>query len=161
MRAEVPSGDVGGGTVSPDTVWWQGALFKIKARSERTGGALGLVEANFYGGMGTPLHVHRAEDEAFYIIDGEIRFKQGDEDSVAGPGEFVFGPRDIPHCFKVADGGAKALVLMTPGGLEQMFIEGGVAVTDPGNPPGREYDLERVKALSQKYGFEVIGPPLE
>jgi mannose-6-phosphate isomerase-like protein (cupin superfamily) len=150
-----------GPNVAPDEVWWQGALFRIKARSERTGGALGLVEANFYGGMGTPLHVHHAEDEAFYIIDGEIRFKQGDEDFVAGAGELVFGPREIPHCFKVLDGGAKALVLMTPGGLEQMFIEGGVAVTDPTTPPEREYDLERVRALSRKYGFDVVGPPLD
>jgi mannose-6-phosphate isomerase-like protein (cupin superfamily) len=161
MRDAVHGRNRGGAKVAPDEVWWQGALFRIKARSVRTGGTLGLVEANFYGGMGTPLHVHHAEDEAFYIIDGRIRFKRGAEEFVACAGDFVFGPREIPHCFKVLDRGAKALVLMTPGGLEEMFIEGGVAVTDPRNPPGREYDLEHVTPLSRKYGFDVVGPPLD
>lgn len=144
-----------------EAVWWQGALFEIKARSERTGGILGLVEANFYGGMGTPLHVHHREDEAFYVLDGEIRFRRGEEDFVAGPGEFVFGPREVAHCFKVLDGGAKALVLMTPAGLEQMFLEGGLPVTDPARAPAREYDLEHVKGLARKYGFDIVGPPID
>jgi quercetin dioxygenase-like cupin family protein len=142
-------------------VWWQGALFRVKGRREETGGTLGLVEANFWGGMGTPLHVHHREDEAFYVIDGEIRFKLGDEELTAGPGSFVFGPREIPHCFKVAEGGARALVLMSPAGLEHMFLEGGEPVHDPSQAPPREYDVEHVKALARKYGFDVVGPPLD
>lgn len=146
------------GQAQRDAVWWQGALFNIKARSERTGGALGLVEANLYAGMATPLHVHHREDEAFYILDGEIRFRLGDDEFTAGPNELVFGPREIAHCFKVLEPGARALVLITPAGLEHMFIEGGVPVTDV--PPPVEYDLEHVKALARKYGFDIVGPPL-
>jgi quercetin dioxygenase-like cupin family protein len=146
---------------SAESVWWQGALFKVRARSERTGGSLGLVEASFWPGMGTPLHVHHREDEAFYILEGEMRFRIGDEDFIAGPGEFVFGPRELAHCFKVLDPGARALVLITPAGLEHMFLEGGQPVTDPAQPPGRHYDLEHVKVLAARYGFDIVGPPLD
>jgi uncharacterized cupin superfamily protein len=40
----------------------------VKARGAGTGGALGLVETVIPGGHSTPLHVHRHEDEAFYIL---------------------------------------------------------------------------------------------
>jgi hypothetical protein len=70
----------------------------------------------------------------------------------------VFGPREIAHCFKVLEPGARALVLITPAGLEHMFVEGGVPVTDA--PPPTEYDLEHVKVLAGKYGFDIVGPPL-
>ena len=72
--------------------WWQGALMSIKARSADTGGAFGLVEAHFPEGFGPPLHVHSREDEGFYILEGRVRFRQGAEDFVAGPGTFVWGP---------------------------------------------------------------------
>jgi quercetin dioxygenase-like cupin family protein len=108
-----------------ESIWWQGALFTIKGRRETTGGALGLIEADFWAGMGTPLHLHHHEDEAFYILDGQIRFRRGDEVFTAKPGEFVFGPREVPHCYKVLDGGARALVLITPAGLEHMSLTQG------------------------------------
>jgi quercetin dioxygenase-like cupin family protein len=141
-------------------VWWQGNLFRIKAIAEATGGALGLAEAKFRPGMATPLHVHHREDEAFYVLEGEIRFRRGDEEFTASPGDFIFGPREVPHSFKVLESGARALVLMTPAGLEQMFIDGGLPVTDPATPPAPEYDMEQVRALAQRYGFDVVGPPL-
>lgn len=146
---------------STDMVWWQGALFRIKGRKETTNGTLGLVEADFWGGMGTPLHLHHHEDEAFYIIDGEIRFRRGDEDFTAGGGEFVFAPREIPHCFKVLGRGARALVMVTPAGLEHMFIDGGQPVVDPSLPPARDYDIDHVKELARKYRFDIVGPPLD
>lgn len=157
MLSEMEATGIG----APVDVWWQGALFRVRGRRETTAGALGLVEAHFWAGMGTPLHVHHHEDEAFYLLDGQIRFRRGDETFTAGPGDFVFAPRELAHCFKVLDGGATALVLVTPAGLEQMFVEGGLPVVDPTTPPSRDYDIEHVKELSRKYGFDVVGPQLE
>jgi quercetin dioxygenase-like cupin family protein len=100
-----------------EAFWWQGGLYRMKARAANTGGSLGLVEASLYGGFGPPLHVHRREDEAFYVIEGEIRFRQGDEELVGGSGTWVWGPRDVPHTFKVESERARALILVTPGGF--------------------------------------------
>jgi quercetin dioxygenase-like cupin family protein len=145
----------------PDTFWWQGSLMKIKARAEDTGGALGLVEATFrHQGFGPPLHVHSREDEAFYVLEGQIRFRQADDEFVAGPGTWVWGPRGVPHAFKVESEGARALVMVTPGGFERMFEEGGVPATQSADPPEEHYDPEAAIAISKRFGFEVVGPQL-
>lgn len=146
---------------SHDEFWWQGSLMKIKARAEDTGGAFGLVEATFrQRGFGPPLHVHSREDEAFYVLEGEIRFRQGDEEFVGGPGTWAWGPRGVPHAFKVESEGARALVMVTPGGFERMFEEGGVPATGSAEPPDQDYDPEAAIAISTRFGFEVVGPQL-
>lgn len=149
-------------SVSPrqDTFWWQGSLMRIKARAEETGGALGLVEGTFYEGFGPPLHVHSREDEAFYVLDGEIRFRQGEDEFVAGAGTWVWGPRGVPHAFKVESESARALVLVTPGGFERMFEEGGIPASESAEPPEQLYDPDAAMAISERFGFEVVGPQL-
>ena len=142
-----------------DAYWWQGSLMTIRARAEDTGGALGLVEASFYEGFGPPLHVHSREDEAFYVLEGRIRFRQGDHDFVGGPGTWVWGPRGVPHAFRVESERARALVLMTPGGFERMF-EGGVPAAGSAQPPQDGYDPEAAMAIAKRFGFEVVGPQL-
>jgi mannose-6-phosphate isomerase-like protein (cupin superfamily) len=132
----------------------------IKARAEETDGALGLVEGTFYGGFGPPLHVHSREDEAFYVLDGEIRFRQGEDEFVAGSGTWVWGPRGVPHAFKVESESARALVLVTPGGLERMFEEGGIPASESAGPPDQVYDPEAAVAISKRFGFEVVGSQL-
>ena len=143
-----------------DAFWWQGALIRIKIRSADTGGSLGLVEGSFPDGFGPPLHVHHREDEGFYVLDGEIKFRQGDHEFVAGAGTLVWGPRGVPHSFRVLSGGARALVIMTPGGLERMFEEGGVSTRMCAEPPMVKYDPDAARGLAEKFGFEVLGPPL-
>lgn len=143
----------------PEQIWWQGARFQIKARSEDTGGMIGVAEADFWAGLGPPLHVHHREDEAFYVLEGQIRFRRGDGVFIAGPGDFVFGPREIPHNFKVLEGGARALILMTPAGMEHMFLDGGIRSIE--RPSPEHYDLEQVAILAARYGWDIVGPPQE
>lgn len=143
-----------------DAYWWQGSRMTIKARGETTGGLLGLTEGSFYRGFGPPLHVHRREDEGMYVIEGEIRFRQGPDELIGGPGTWVWMPRGIEHTFKVESESARALVIITPAGFEQMFVEGGIPVGDSPEPPAQEYDPEAAKALAERFGFEVVGPPL-
>jgi hypothetical protein len=111
-------------------------------------------------GYGAPLHVHSREDEAWYVLEGQIRFRTGDDEVVAGPGTWVWQPRGLPHAFKVESDGARALFMFTPGGLEGMFVEGGAPAGDSDEPPQQEYDVEAAEALAKRYGFEVVGPML-
>ena len=145
-----------------DTFWWQGGLMEIKARAEDTGGALGVLEGSFYHeGYGPPLHVHSREDEVMYVLEGQIRFRLGDDEFLAGPGTWVWQPRGVPHSFRVESEGARALIIFTPGGGERMFEEGGVPAGESAEPPQQqEYDLEAALALSKRFGFEVVGPQL-
>jgi quercetin dioxygenase-like cupin family protein len=143
-----------------DAYWWQGALMQIKARAEDTGGALGLVEGSFHRDFGPPLHVHSREDEAMYVLEGEIRFRQGEEEFIAGPGTWVWHPRGVAHAFKVETKRARALVLVTPGGFERMFEEGGVPASESAEAPQLDYDPEAAVAISKRFGFEIVGPQL-
>src|SRR5215211_9416605 len=150
-------------TVSDTTgeaFWWQGSLMTIKARAADTGGALGLVEGIFYEGFGPPLHVHHREDEGMLVLDGEIRFRRGTEEFIAGPGTLVWVPREVAHAFTVQSPSARALVIITPGGFEQMFVDGGVPASETTEPPTDRYDPEAARALAEKFGFDVVGSQL-
>lgn len=145
-----------------DTFWWQGGLMEIKARAEDTESTAGVLEGSFYHeGYGPPLHVHSREGEVMYVLEGQIRFRLGDDEFLAGPGTWVWQLRGVPHSFRAESEGARALVIFTPGGGERMFEEGGVPAGESAEPPQQqEYDLEAAVALSKRFGFEVVGPQL-
>lgn len=144
-----------------ESVWFGPNRMTLKATAETTGGAYGLVESWIPAGSSPPLHVHHREDEAFWVIEGDVRFRCGDEDILAGPGSFVFLPRDVPHTFVVeGDRTAHLLTLMSPGGGERFFVDGGRTPEGPGLPPPGPPDVEALKRVSALYGSEILGPPL-
>ncbi len=63
-----------------------------------------------------PLHVHHSDDEAWYVLDGALRFKVGDAMFEAGPGSAVLAPKGVPHAWGNATPGrpARYLLVMTP-----------------------------------------------
>jgi quercetin dioxygenase-like cupin family protein len=100
-----------------------GGSIRIRVRSEDTGGSLGLVEQVIPAGFpGPALHVHPEFEETFYVLEGRIAFRVGDEAHEAGAGTVAVIPRGTPHTF--ANPGsepARMLVLVTPGGFERYF----------------------------------------
>jgi mannose-6-phosphate isomerase-like protein (cupin superfamily) len=105
--------------------WWFGVLATIKATEEQTGGRNTLVEILAPDGYESVLHVHHQEDEGFYILEGEMTFYVGDQTIKARPGSFLFGPKDVPHAFRVDSGPAKLLFVFTPAGFEGLIREMG------------------------------------
>jgi PhnB protein len=118
-----------------------------KASRESTGGSLTLIESHTDGGA--PLHVHTREDEFFYVVDGAITVRCGDEEYEAGPRSFVFLPRGIPHEWDVI-GGQTAIVLMmtSPAGLEEFLGEYHAA------PTAKAHD-----EVAARYGITFIRTP--
>ena len=51
------------------------------------------------GRNGPPSHEHAAEDDSFYMLEGELTFTVDDEEVVAGPGTFVLVPPGVRHTF--------------------------------------------------------------
>jgi quercetin dioxygenase-like cupin family protein len=142
-------------------IWTRGGLIEIKATCEDTGGAYGLLEERLPVGFAPPLHVHRGEDEAFYVIEGELRFACGETVYRASAGAFVFLPRGVAHTFRVdGDAPARLLNLMSPGGFEHMFVEDGEPAGAYALPPPGPADPARLAALVTKYRCTIIGPPL-
>ena len=117
----------------------------IKATKDDTRGAYSLLEVNVRGG-GPPQHIHKAEEEAFYVLEGEVNIKIGEQTISGTVGSFVVIPRGIVHTFRnVGPTPAKLLVIFSPPGFEQFFFE---IVVD------EEIDI------AKKYNIEVVGPPL-
>ena len=96
---------------------WFEATIILKASSPH----LGTTEVIIHPGEEPPMHVHKNEDEWFYVIDGEVTFHVGGESHRGGAGAFVSFPRGIPHTFTVESSSAHFIVMNTPGGFERMF----------------------------------------
>ena len=95
--------------------WWFDALAVIKATAASTNGRLALVEVTEPPGAEAPLHVHHREEEGFYVLDGSVTITVGDETTELAPGDFAFGPRDIPHRYTVGPDGCRMLALARRG----------------------------------------------
>ena len=63
-----------------------------------------------------PLHIHHADDEAWYVLEGTLRFRLGDQEFEAGPGSSVMAPKGTPHSYGNARKRepARYLLIMTP-----------------------------------------------
>jgi quercetin dioxygenase-like cupin family protein len=94
-----------------------------KITKEGTRGAFSLVEVNDTATREISPHRHTKEDEAWYVIEGELSFEVGEQAAIAGPGTFVYAPRDVSHSFKVNKVPARYLILFTPAGIEDLFAE--------------------------------------
>jgi quercetin dioxygenase-like cupin family protein len=144
-----------------EALWAFGALMTIKASAEATDGRVSVHEQLASRGTGSPLHVHRREDEWFYVIEGQLTFWVGGEVIEAPAGSFVYGPRDIPHTFEVASEEARFLVVTEPAGFDRFARAAGVparSLTIP-PPPSETPDPGKMAAVAAEFGIEVIGPP--
>jgi quercetin dioxygenase-like cupin family protein len=137
--------------------WSLGELLTMLATAEQTGGAFSLMEERLPRGAEPPPHVHHREDEAFFVLEGNLSVRVGDETFSASPGSFVYCPREIPHLLTVESDEVRMLTLCTPGGVEQLFVELGEPAPARTLPPdGDEPDVERVVTLAAHYGAEVL-----
>jgi quercetin dioxygenase-like cupin family protein len=93
----------------------------LKASRRSTGGAFTLIDADTDGGA--PPHIHQREDEAFYVLEGDITVHCGGETLPGPEGSFVFLPRGIVHDWDVDGDRARVLILTAPGGLDEFFAE--------------------------------------
>src|SRR5690606_35021166 len=85
--------------------WFLDALSIVRLSGAQTGGTFSLIEDRLPAGRATPFHVHRREDETFYVLEGEFSFYNGQRWISGGPGTTVFLPRDIPHGFRADTAG--------------------------------------------------------
>jgi quercetin dioxygenase-like cupin family protein len=139
--------------------WFLNTLTLVKATAAQTGGAFGLIEQHAPVGAGSPYHVHRAEEESFYVMEGQLEFINGQRRMTCGPGSYVFLPRDTPHGFRVVGASpARFLILTTPGGFEGFVIEMGEPASELRLPEPSPPDMQRLSALASKYRIEILGP---
>jgi quercetin dioxygenase-like cupin family protein len=104
----------------------------FKARGEQTDGTLTAFENLVAAGDGPPLHTHANEDESLCVLDGEVRFKLGDETQAAPAGSFVFILRGAPHAWSASS-----------------------TVSQRSRPGPAAFET-----VGPELGIDVVGPPL-
>jgi mannose-6-phosphate isomerase-like protein (cupin superfamily) len=128
---------------------------KWKITKQGSRGAFSLVEVNDKTTREILPHRHTREDEAWYVIEGELSFDVGGESAVAGPGTFVYAPRDVPHSFRVTKTPARYLILFSPAGIELLFSEVAELRKKLGEDTA-EFEQRR-NEVRAKYGLYAVG----
>jgi quercetin dioxygenase-like cupin family protein len=138
--------------------WWFSNLAVIKATADKTGGLLSILEVTAPPKFEAPLHVHHREDESFWILEGDLTIEVGGESIEARAGDYVFSPREIPHRFQVGPDGCRMLMILTPGGIEDMVIGMSRPAASRTLPPpsDEEPDWAHIAAVAAKYGNELL-----
>ncbi len=141
-----------------EAFWWLGQLAEIKASAADTGGQSTIVEVTCAPGFEAPLHVHYREDEAFWILEGEVTLYVGEEAIEVRAGDYAFGPRNIPHRYTVGSTGCRMLFILTPGGFEALVRD----MSEPAGerklppPPEQPPDLEWVRAIARRHNCDLL-----
>jgi mannose-6-phosphate isomerase-like protein (cupin superfamily) len=133
-----------------------GADLTIKISSRDTDGAFAVFEGCTPPLEGPPLHRHLDHDEWWYIVEGEYRFEVDGEEIYASAGDTVFAPRGSRHTFQnVGKDRGRTIGTSVPGGLDLFFEE-----LEHAAPRGTVPDRARLQPIFEKYGQELLGPPL-
>lgn len=136
----------------------EGGPWQVLAGGSKTAGSVVFGEARLPpGAPGPHLHVHSREDEAVYVIDGQMTFTIGGKMLEAGRGTLVWLPRDVPHTFaNLGQEPVWAFGTTTPAGLEGMFEEQAAYFASLSGPP----DEAIIDEIGARYGVRRVGPPL-
>ena len=144
-----------------DPIWSLGGHFTTKLDGNNTDGRFSLTEAVAFRTTEPPLHIHHREDEAWYVIDGQMTFFIGDKELVATAGSLVFGPKGVAHTFTVDTEPTRVLVLASPAGFEHFAADLGIPALTEEMPEDLVLPTPEVLGpVAERYGIALVGPPI-
>ncbi|SKC09287.1 cupin domain-containing protein [Dyadobacter psychrophilus] len=130
-------------------------VLDVKVSGSDTDGGFAIFEqTSLSQGRGTPLHVHPAQDEVFYVIEGAYEFLVDRQRFSLTAGDSIFLPREVPHAWTQASPKGKMLVTLQPAGkLEDFFVQMAALTHEPSQ--------QEIAQLFEANGMKVLGPPLK
>ena len=142
-----------------EATWFFNALMITKASMSETGRAYSLTEHLVTAASNPPMHVQVDEDEAFYILDGEVEFEVDGVVAIATPGTFAFVARGAAHTFRVRTDTARMLVICSgkpSANLEDFFLGMGEPATERALPQPKAPDADRLSRLCDRTGIVLV-----
>jgi len=135
-----------------------GDIYTILTPGERVDDRYCWVEATVGPGNGPPLHRHRCEDEAFYILDGSLTFTVDGQEIEAGIGDALNVPAGVAHTLRNdTDGTARYLVQTTPAAFDRMVMACGAPVDGDATPrPPTDDEINALIARLDEFGVELV-----
>ncbi|MEA2171942.1 MAG: hypothetical protein QOF76_5242 [Solirubrobacteraceae bacterium] len=129
-----------------DSVSLRGTAVTFKVKSDQAEG-MSCTEWVAAPGFDTGLHVHERLEETWYILDGQLEFRLGEETFDASTGACVFVAPQVPHAFaNRGQAPARFLLMTSPSTHDGYFIELAEILARSGPP-----DSDAIAALRTKY----------
>jgi quercetin dioxygenase-like cupin family protein len=143
--------------------WFLNALHVLLAHNESGEGVYSMIHLTAPPGLETPYHLHHGEDEAFYVLEGELTVIRDGEKIVAGPGSYIFLLRGVPHGFRsTSDKVSRVLIHVIPGGkvgFVGMMLATAIPIPDRHRLPAViPPDPKKLSALCEQNNISVLGP---
>jgi quercetin dioxygenase-like cupin family protein len=140
--------------------WFLNSLILVKSTPASTGSPSAILHQTIPPGFSTPYHCHRASDDTFCVLEGEVTFFSDGQKIILGPGGYIFLPHGFPHGFRNdTEEPASLLFVTTPGEDFLGFMqEAGEPAKHRTLPEPTAPDRARLAALSSKWGVDVLGP---
>jgi mannose-6-phosphate isomerase-like protein (cupin superfamily) len=154
------------GSAPVKTITFLGNRLRVLATGQETAGAYTLIDYTVAPGFqGPPPHVHAAQDEVTYVLEGEPEVRVGERVFAAGPGTHVVKPRGIPHSFSnPGTVPARILEITSPAGIERYFEEVAALLTTlPAGSSGQTdmaVLLPRIRHVARQHGIEMGDAPV-
>lgn len=144
-------------------IWFLNTYVTIRVSERDSPDGISVLEHRASQGDSPPLHIHHDEDEIFHVIEDVARYRIGDQERRAPPGETLLTPKGIPHTYQVESAAARMLTI-TRGEFENSIRAFGRPAERDGlpGPPGPPTP-EQAEALAracQQFEIELAGPPL-
>ena len=130
-------------------------ILDVKISGSDNDGSFAMFEqTSLSQGRGTPLHVHHAQDEVFYVVEGNYYFQVGEDKFHLGAGDSIFMPMKVPHAWTQVSEKGKMTVLFQPAGKMEDFF---MAISSMEKEPTQ---AEMAKLFVDNE-MQIVGPPLK
>jgi quercetin dioxygenase-like cupin family protein len=139
--------------------WGPGDQYTFLVTGAQSNGAYFIMEGIIPSGGGPPLHIHRREEECFYLLEGTLEITLGEKTFNATTGGFIQIPRGIVHKFhNVGSTTARMLLLFSHAGMDKYFEEALEPVQDRSAaiPAISEAMISRLVNGGPKHGLEFV-----
>jgi quercetin dioxygenase-like cupin family protein len=146
-------------------LWFLDTRVSIVVSSDQDKSAVSVLRHRAPFGDSPPLHVHLTEDEIFYVLEGQVRFRLGDAEREAAAGDTMFAPKGIPHTYRIESPEGASWLTIIKGDDFERFVRAFSRPADHAGLPDQapEPTREQAAALAEacrKHGIELVGPPL-
>ncbi len=141
--------------------WWFLDLLVLEHRCA-PGMNTVVLEMTLPVGSSAPLHVHDALDDTWYILDGEMVVRCGDDTQRVGAGHWVSMPRGVPHTFRVVgDHEARILLVHDNATFRDLIRDLGVPAQAHVVPPQPVFPpMDELARVAGSHDLTPVGPPM-
>lgn len=140
--------------------WYQflAARNRVLAGRKETGGVMSVIEFEAPAGFGPPPHIHRVEDELFYVLEGAATFWCDGSEATYTAGGFCYLPKGLPHRFEMGADGGRILQITTPAQFEEMVADYGFEIAADEHPEVGPPDVPRLVEVCRRFNIDLLLP---